>query len=95
MKKFWTDARGYYYCNVVAVLPGMHGKGIGRKLVEAVTDQADKEGMKCFLESSKAEPNIKIYERMGFRFVGDLDCDDNGTSCKVSLILLSMVRISS
>ncbi|WEW61699.1 hypothetical protein PRK78_007191 [Emydomyces testavorans] len=87
-QRFWTDARGYYHCNVVAVLPSMHGKGIGRKLVEVVTDRADKEGIKCYLESSKAEPNIKIYERMGFRFVGDLDCDDSGTVCKVSPFLV-------
>ncbi|EEP78499.1 conserved hypothetical protein [Uncinocarpus reesii 1704] len=82
-QKFWTDPRGYYHCNVVAVLPGMHGQGIGKRLVQVVTDQADKEGIKCYLESSKAEPNVKIYERLGFRFVGDLDCNDNGILCKL------------
>ncbi|KAI1941240.1 hypothetical protein LOZ66_001752 [Ophidiomyces ophidiicola] len=82
-EKFWTDARGYYHCNLVAVLPEMHGKGIGKKLIKVVTDKADKEGMRCYLESSKAEPNIDIYKRMGFNPVGDLDCDDNGTVCKL------------
>ncbi|EAS27829.1 acetyltransferase [Coccidioides immitis RS] len=82
-QKFLTDPQGYYHCNIVAVLPGMHGKGIGKKLVEIVTDQADKEGMGCYLESSKAEPNVKIYERMGFKVVGDLDCNDNGAQCKL------------
>lgn len=79
----WTDKRGYYFCNVVAVMPDMHGRGIGRKLVEVVTDQADKEGMKCYLESSKDVPNIQIYEKMGFEFARALECDDNGTVCKV------------
>lgn len=85
--KFWKDDSGYYFCNVVAVLPGQQGKGIGRKLFEAVTKKADAEGVKCYLESSKKEPNVKIYERMGFKLVGDLDCDDNGTVCKVGLSL--------
>ncbi|KAK2871759.1 hypothetical protein FQN49_002856 [Arthroderma sp. PD_2] len=81
--ELWTDERGYYFCNVVAVRPDLHGKGIGRQLVDVVTRQADEEGMKCYLESSKQVPNIQIYQRFGFKLDRDMVCDDNGTVCKV------------
>ncbi|EGD88925.2 hypothetical protein H112_03842 [Trichophyton rubrum D6] len=82
--ELWTDERGYYFCNVVAVRPEVHGKGIGRQLVNIVTQQADEEGINCYLESSKQVPNIQIYERFGFKLIRDMVCDDNGETCKVS-----------
>jgi GNAT superfamily N-acetyltransferase len=72
----------------MVVLPDYQGLGIGKRLVKVVTDQADLEGMPCYLEASKDVPNIQIYERMGFRFVKKLDCDDNGDKCT----LYTMVR---
>ncbi|KAK2745247.1 hypothetical protein FQN57_003942 [Myotisia sp. PD_48] len=82
-KELWTDERGYYFCNVVSVLPELHGRGIGRKLVEAITQQADREGMKCYLESSKSTPNVAIYEKMGFKLVKNMQCAENGVVCKL------------
>lgn len=84
----WTDPRGYYFLNIMTVLPEVQGKGIGKRLVAAVTDHADREGMPCYLEASKDVPNIAIYERMGFRSVKKLDCDDTGDKCT----LYCMVR---
>ncbi|EFR00332.1 acetyltransferase [Nannizzia gypsea CBS 118893] len=81
--ELWTDERGYYFCNELAVRPEFHGKGIGRQLVTVVTQQADEEGMRCYLESSKQVPNIQIYERFGFRLIRDMVCDDNGETCKL------------
>jgi GNAT superfamily N-acetyltransferase len=72
----------------VTVLPSEQGKGIGRALFEAVTKKADAEGMKCYLESSRDEPNMKIYEAMGFHFAREMDCNDNGVICK----LFCMIR---
>jgi predicted N-acetyltransferase YhbS len=72
----------------MVVIPEAQGKGIGRKLMAAVTDKADQEQMKCYLESSRDKPNMDIYGRMGFRFAKELDCDDDGNVCK----LFSMVR---
>lgn len=72
----------------MVVIPEAQGKGIGKKLVTVVTDKADAEGMKCYLESSKDKPNMQIYERMGFKFAEALDCDDNGAVCN----LFCMVR---
>ncbi|KAL8388490.1 hypothetical protein RB595_009207 [Gaeumannomyces hyphopodioides] len=84
----WTDPRGYYFLNIMVVIPEAQGKGIGKKLMTAVTDKADREQMKCYLESSRDKPNMDIYGRMGFRFAKQLDCDDDGIICK----LFTMVR---
>jgi hypothetical protein len=84
----WTDPQGYYFLNIMVVSPTQQGKGIGKKLARAVTKMADAEGRRCYLESSRSEPNIKIYEAMGFHFVKQMDCDDGGDICK----LYCMVR---
>ena len=70
-----------YFCNIVVVRPGIQGKGIGRMLFEIVTEQADKEGRKAYLESSRAVPNIAIYEKMGFKVAKKMVCEDNGENC--------------
>jgi GNAT superfamily N-acetyltransferase len=67
----------------MVVLPEAQGRGIGKKLVTVVTDRADAEGMPCYLESSRDKPNMQIYERMGFRFVKQMDCDDDGQACRL------------
>ena len=41
--------------------------------------------MKCYLESSKAVPNVEIYRRMGFEMVKELNCVDEGDVCTVRL----------
>ncbi|EEA23207.1 hypothetical protein TMatcc_002064 [Talaromyces marneffei ATCC 18224] len=88
-QEIWTDKeRGYYFCNMVTVRPDAQGQGIGRQLFEVVMDQADREGVKCYLESSKGEPNVKIYEKLGFGLVKEIDCADGGDVCR----LFCMVR---
>lgn len=78
--ELWTDEKGYYFCNVVTVLPEAQGRGIGKELFGVVMKQADAEGRRCYLESSRAEPNMKIYERMGFALKKEMVCDDDGTA---------------
>jgi GNAT superfamily N-acetyltransferase len=65
------------------VSPEAQGKGVGRMLFEAVTKRADKEGVKCYLESSKNVPNVKIYERMGFEMSMEMECRDGEDACMV------------
>jgi len=72
----------------MVVLPGHQGKGIGGSLAREVTKLADQERKRCYLESSRDVPNMKIYEAMGFHFVKQMDCDDDGEICK----LFCMVR---
>ncbi|KAI4144293.1 MAG: hypothetical protein LQ340_006709 [Diploschistes diacapsis] len=82
--ELWTDPKGYYFCNIVTVLPHHQGKGIGKLLFKHVTDRADAEGKRCYLESSRDKPNTEIYVRMGFAMAKEMLCDDRGDVCKVS-----------
>ncbi|KAK6358636.1 hypothetical protein TWF730_007959 [Orbilia blumenaviensis] len=84
----WTNPEGYWFCNILAIHPDCQGKGIGKALMNEVFDIADSEGIPCYLESSKFEPNVKIYEKMKFRFVKDIKCDDGEGTCT----LFSMIR---
>ncbi|GFN18955.1 hypothetical protein AtubIFM54640_008337 [Aspergillus tubingensis] len=86
--QIWDDPKGYYFCNIVAVHPECQGLGVGRKLFEAVTDRADQEGVKCYLESSRNVPNVQIYEKMGFEMRKEMECRDGGDVC----MLYCMVR---
>lgn len=81
--ELWDDANGYYFCNIVTVLPEAQGKGVGRALMEEVLEKADEEGKKCYLESSRDVPNVAIYEKFGFRLVKDMVCDDDGDGIKL------------
>ncbi|KAK0264196.1 hypothetical protein LTR91_010179 [Friedmanniomyces endolithicus] len=74
----WNDPKGYYFCNIVTVLPEAQGRGVGKALFEHVTRRADAEGRRCYLESSRAEPNMVIYEKMGFRLVKEMVCEEGG-----------------
>lgn len=72
----------------MVVLPDAQGKGVGAKMMKAVGDQADAEGMKCYLESSRDEPNTAIYGRWGFKFQKEMTCDDDGDAIR----LFTMIR---
>ena len=84
----WTDPRGYYFLNIMVVLPEAQGKGVGAKMMKVVTEQADTENMKCYLESSRDKPNVAIYGRFGFKLQKELVCDDNGDT----ITLFTMIR---
>ncbi|KAI4933037.1 hypothetical protein J4E85_003440 [Alternaria conjuncta] len=89
--ELWTDPKGYYFCNIVTVLPECQGQGVGRALMEEVLDMADKEGKMCYLESSRSEPNIAIYEKFGFRLAREMECRD-GEGEKDAIKLYCMLR---
>ncbi|KAL4971017.1 GNAT family N-acetyltransferase [Aspergillus stella-maris] len=88
----WSDERGYYFCNVIAVRDEMRGQGLGRRLVEAVTERADEEGLACYLESSKGMPNLRIYEKLGFEGRGEIECCDFEGGEKGGVTLYCMIR---
>ena len=72
------DVEGVYFCNIVAVLPEAQRRGVGKALMQAVLEKADKEGKRCYLESSRREPNVEIYEKFGFKLVREMLCEDEG-----------------
>ncbi|VBB77424.1 Conserved hypothetical protein [Yarrowia lipolytica] len=59
------DAYNVWYLGYLGTLPSARGKGLSRKLVEHVTNIADKQGLYCYLESTKLTNQV-IYERFGF-----------------------------
>lgn len=79
----WKDPRGYYFCNMVGVSSSVRGMGVGKRLMESVMDKADREGMPCYLESSKGYPNVTIYEKMGFELVKEIECVEGGDICRL------------
>lgn len=56
-----------------------------------VTSVADFEGVPCYLESSKAVPNVAIYRKMGFEFVREVKSVDGDDVCTVCRFLVSRV----
>jgi hypothetical protein len=73
-KELWTDSKGYYFCNIVTVLPSAQGR--------------------CYLESSRDQPNTAINERLGFKLAKEIECDDNGVVCRASLLPPSLAWTS-
>lgn len=90
-EELWTSDKGYYFCNIVTVLPEAQGQGVGRALMEEVLAAADKEGVWCYLESSRREPNVAIYERFGFKLVREMECKD-GDRHEDKIMLYCMLR---
>lgn len=88
-EELWTDKKGYYFVNIVVVSPEAQGKGVGRKLFEVVMDKADEEGRRCYLESSRWEPNVKIYQKMGFEVAKKMRCvAEDGSNDGVDLFCM-------
>lgn len=65
--------------------------GVGRALMEEVLGMADREGVECYLESSRKVPNVPIYERFGFELVKEMECRD-GKGERDAVMLYCMVR---
>ncbi|KAI9713104.1 MAG: hypothetical protein M1820_001089 [Bogoriella megaspora] len=76
--ELWSDPKGYYFCNIITVAPDAQGKGIGKALAAEVLAKADAEGRWAYLESSRDEPNVKIYEKMGFKLKREMSLTDEG-----------------
>jgi len=84
----WDDPEGYYFLNIATVLPEAQGKGIGKEMVKQITDLADREGRKCYLESSRREPNVQIYEKMGFELKKEMECKDGDEDAGITLFCM-------
>jgi len=55
----------HWYLNELAVDPGMQGQGIGQLLLQTVLEQANRQGLVCYLDTYN-EHNLNFYERNGF-----------------------------
>jgi len=55
----------HYYLDSIGTLPTRQGEGLGARLLTAMTNRADAEGLPCYLESSNPV-NEPFYARHGF-----------------------------
>jgi ribosomal protein S18 acetylase RimI-like enzyme len=73
----------------ISMLPECRGKGIGRKLLEALNREADQAGVPVTLHVEKHNPALNLYERLGFTVTEDRgfqwfmtrNCGDCNPSC--------------
>ncbi len=61
----------HYYLQTLGTDPSKQGKGFAGKVVRHQTAIADREGVACYLESSKST-NIPVYQALGFRVTGEI-----------------------
>jgi len=60
-----------WFLQFLGVDPALQGRGLGSRLLHDVLDVADRNGEAAYLEAT-SERNRALYERHGFRWVGDL-----------------------
>ncbi|BAZ40119.1 acetyltransferase [Calothrix sp. NIES-4101] len=58
----------HWYLMMLGVSPDFQGQGIGGMLLEPVLQQADIEGLPCYLETS-TQAAVRFYQRHGFEIV--------------------------
>ena len=61
----------HYYLAILGTDPSAQGQGLGSRVLKAVLEQCDRDGVGAFLESSK-ESNIAFYSRHGFRVTEEI-----------------------
>lgn len=63
------DVHGpHWYLWLLGVDPPRQGQGLGTRLVQPVLDQADADGVVCYLDTT-LERNLSFYRRLGFEVV--------------------------
>jgi GNAT superfamily N-acetyltransferase len=66
-----AQSRPHWYLGYLGARRDRQGQGLGTQLLREVLDRLDTDGVPAYLESSN-ERNLPLYERNGFRVVGEL-----------------------
>jgi GNAT superfamily N-acetyltransferase len=67
----------HWYLGYLGTRHDRQGQGLGTQMLRQVLDGADTDSVPAYLESSN-ERNLTVYERNGFRVVGELQALGNG-----------------
>ena len=67
----------HWYVFVLGVEPSAQGHGLGRALLTPVIEEARRDGLPCYLETS-APKNVDFYRHLGFRVLRDIDDQRSG-----------------
>lgn len=62
----------HYFLFAIGTRPALQNKGLGSQLMEAGLEQADRDGLPAYLESSK-ESNLHFYQKFGFEVTGKIE----------------------
>jgi ribosomal protein S18 acetylase RimI-like enzyme len=65
------QSRPHWYLGYLGTRRGRQGQGLGTQLLREVLAGLDADGVPAYLESSN-ERNLPLYERNGFRVIGEL-----------------------
>jgi len=74
----------HYYLSLLAVAPERQGKGIGSALLKPVLDRCDEEGM-CAYTATDTMPNVRFYEKKGFRIKDTISMPGSGVTIRTML----------
>lgn len=66
-----AQSRPHWYLGYLGARRSRQGQGLGSRLLQEVLTRPDAGGLPAYLESSN-ERNLPLYERHGFRVVGEL-----------------------
>jgi len=66
----------HWYLTMLGVDPAWQHRGLGEALMQPVFEQADRDGVACYLESPTAE-NTRYYAQRGFAVVAETDVPDS------------------
>ncbi len=61
----------HWYLYSLSVDPSDQGKGIGSSLMHPILQQADRDGLPCYLVAS-TDRSVPLYQRHGFRVIEEL-----------------------
>ena len=70
-------AQPHWQLLIVGVDPDLQGQGRGAALVRDGLDRADRDGLPCYLDTSKAA-NVPFYEHLGFATVDQVPLGKGG-----------------
>jgi ribosomal protein S18 acetylase RimI-like enzyme len=62
----------HWYLAMIGTDHFAQGMGLGRALMKAVLERAQRDGVACYLETPNAH-NVSFYEHRGFQVVGETD----------------------
>jgi ribosomal protein S18 acetylase RimI-like enzyme len=65
------QSRPHWYLGYLGTRSDRQGQGLGTQMLREVLDGLDADGVPAYLESSN-ERNLPLYERNGFRVIGEL-----------------------
>lgn len=72
-------AAPHWYLVMLGVAPGFQGQGVGGTLIQPVLQQADRDGVPCYLETS-TERGVNFYQKHGFEVVRSEQLSANAPS---------------